>query len=284
MVTGNEKVGPHALACLLGLVGVGYLDHVTGNEIRLFPLYYVPIGWAAWYGPTWLTVASVVGATVAWLVAALTSGLVYSQAFIWPLNTAVQLLAFGVLGALLVGLKRRLAREVRAGRYDALTTVLNKRGFEEAAAKTFGALEPDEDRAVFVFVDLDNFKQVNDTQGHDAGDAALVEAARLLRSSTRQRDAVARWGGDEFVLLLADTDLAHAETVLERLRSALQAEMTRRGWPITASIGALEVSTAGATLTDVLKAADTLMYEAKREKNKVVAGRYKPGQATALAP
>ncbi|MCA9533204.1 MAG: GGDEF domain-containing protein [Myxococcales bacterium] len=273
MASGAPRAWLHALLALSCVTLVGYLDHRTGNEIRLFPLYFLPIGWAAWYASTAVTGVVIASSTVAWVTAAYTSGMHYSEAYIWPVNALAQTVAFGSIGAMAIGLKRRLVHEIRSSREDVLTTVLNKRGFQEQTREFLSRL--DGDAAVFVFVDLDNFKQVNDEHGHDAGDVALIEAARLLRASTRHHDAVGRWGGDEFVLLLRETDLPTAERVLERLRVALETEMGKRGWPITASIGALEVRAPAPSIDEVVKAADRLMYRAKEKgKNCVVTAQF----------
>jgi diguanylate cyclase (GGDEF)-like protein len=131
-----------------------------------------------------------------------------------------------------------------------------------------------------MFLDLDNFKTVNDTHGHDVGDLLLAEVARRLTDSVRGADSVARLGGDEFVVLLSelDTDLAHsteqAGAVAEKIRAALVAPylltVTRTSEPVTtvehhcsASIGVVMFVNHQESQTDLMKWADAAMYQAK---------------------
>jgi diguanylate cyclase (GGDEF)-like protein len=272
VTTRPSLVALHTALSVLGLLAVATLDHITGTEIRIFPLYFVPIAWAAQNGPVRLTTFMVVASTVAWLVAARLSGLVYSQSYVWPVNVLSQLVAFASIGVLLVTLKRRLAREVAMSREDGLTGLLNLRGFSEEAKGLLARMERSGRPAVFAYIDLDNFKAVNDQHGHDAGDRALTEVAGVLRSGTRKGDVVGRLGGDEFVVALHDVDLELAGEILERLRVSLVAKMRGRGWPITASVGALLVASPAPTLDEVLRVSDDLMYSAKGAgKNRVIA-------------
>ena len=112
-----------------------------------------------------------------------------------------------------------------------------------------------------LFIDLDGFKQVNDTLGHAAGDAVLKLVAEVLRGTLRQGDVVARLGGDEFCALLADA--AGARPLGERLRLALAERLGREGYAVTASIGALRFASPPASAEAALAAADGLMYAAK---------------------
>jgi diguanylate cyclase (GGDEF)-like protein len=120
------------------------------------------------------------------------------------------------------------------------------------------------------YLDLDNFKAVNDQHGHHAGDRALTKTAAILREHSRASDLVARLGGDEFALFLSDTGRDSAERSLERLRGMVESAMAEQGWPITASVGAITYLNAPATLDAAVHAADAMMYRAKqRGKNRV---------------
>lgn len=119
-----------------------------------------------------------------------------------------------------------------------------------------------------LMIDADGFKTINDTYGHDAGDAVLQRLARELRHSVRSDDIVCRLGGDEFLAILPDTSQSGALQLAETIRSNVAALRVAAGggyWPGSVSIGVVAVTTAMADITDLLKAADDAVYRAKRD-------------------
>ncbi|HKC45684.1 MAG TPA: GGDEF domain-containing protein, partial [Burkholderiales bacterium] len=118
------------------------------------------------------------------------------------------------------------------------------------------------------YIDCDGFKRVNDLQGHGAGDALLRAAGATLAAGIRRTDRAARIGGDEFALLLPETDAPACGIVLEQLRSRLRGAMDARGWPVTFSVGAAVLTRGGTAPAKALTFADELMYRVKeRGKN-----------------
>ena len=115
-----------------------------------------------------------------------------------------------------------------------------------------------------MYIDLDNFKQVNDSQGHTAGDDLLRAVAQLMKSALRKTDVAARIGGDEFALLLTETGEDEALLALSHLRSKLHAAMSAANWPVTFSVGAVAFITPPASADQAIKLADTAMYEVKQ--------------------
>ncbi len=156
---------------------------------------------------------------------------------------------------------------------DALTGTLNRRGLQDAMQREMARAERNQQPLSVAILDLDNFKQLNDTYGHQAGDEALVHLSKVIKKALRPTDTVARYGGEEFVILFSDTPLAQAVEVTKRL----QRELTRRFFLhnnerllITFSAG---VSTwrAGDSQEVALARADKAMYQAKLQgKNRVV--------------
>ena len=143
---------------------------------------------------------------------------------------------------------------------DALTGLANHRSFHEtmrglAAARPAGF--------ALVLADIDDFKELNDTRGHVAGDDALREVGVLLRRGMRPADSVFRIGGEEFALLLPETTKANARTVCRRLQRSL-AGIDLGGWRLTLSFGVASWPGDGSDLRDLLQAADAALYEAKR--------------------
>lgn len=113
-----------------------------------------------------------------------------------------------------------------------------------------------------VMMDLDNFKRYNDTYGHVAGDRALAAMGRVLGHNTRRMNLSARWGGEEFIAILSDTDAEGAVMFVHRVRKTLRAASVKGG-PLTFSAGVAEYAPGMASTDDLLNAADQAMYEAK---------------------
>lgn len=140
---------------------------------------------------------------------------------------------------------------------DVLTGLFNRRGFEELLASEEQRCQKYGNEACILSIDLNGLKQVNDEQGHAAGDALIRSAADAMRAATRRSDVVARIGGDEFVILAVDCNLASGEELAERIRTQCRAGR------ISAAIGlARRLSPLG--LNGAVNAADASMYEAKR--------------------
>lgn len=155
---------------------------------------------------------------------------------------------------------------------DAKTGLLNMRGWSEAAARAFERTRRSRGQLALLMIDLDYFKWINDTYGHPAGDEVILTVGRLLQKIVRPADVVGRFGGEEFVVLLLDTQLPAAERAAERVRSAiadLEIRTTgRRGAATTitnrtTSVGVAVYPDHGSTLDDLLHAADAAVYEAK---------------------
>jgi Amt family ammonium transporter len=169
---------------------------------------------------------------------------------------------------------RQLHRQLRyQATHDALTGMINRREFEQRIERLLESFEGASPDAVLCFLDLDQFKVVNDTCGHGAGDELLRQIAEILRNYLRQRDTLARLGGDEFGILLEHCPLSEAFRVANSIREAVQE--FRFAWDdkrfsIGVSIGLVDLQDTGRTLQDVLSAADAACYVAKEQgRNRV---------------
>ena len=172
------------------------------------------------------------------------------------------------------GIARDVTAEVEAQRaleyqalHDSVTGLLNRVALTDRLGQAIAALERQPGRFAVLFLDIDNFKLINDTLGHDVGDQALVELSHRLRRVARRADTIARYGGDEFVLvcnaLRDDEDvLTIAERVIAQVGAPL--ELAAHTFAVTASIGAVLCTDAGADPSELLEHADLAMYEAKR--------------------
>jgi diguanylate cyclase (GGDEF)-like protein len=147
---------------------------------------------------------------------------------------------------------------------DLLTGLLNRRGLEERAATLFGDVQNEKRPLSVLFADLDGFKGINDALGHHVGDVVLRKVAGLINSSIRESDVAARYGGDEFVVIMPDTDLRHATLVAERLQAAV-AQWARSGEVnLSLSIGMGAAPEHGQELAALLERVDGAMYLSKQ--------------------
>ena len=171
---------------------------------------------------------------------------------------------------------QRLYRELeRRSTHDGLTDVLNRAGFDERfSAECQSAIELDMPLALLL-VDVDFFKQVNDTHGHQVGDRVLQVVAGLLGETLRPDDVVARYGGEEFAIILPETDEQSAMAIAQRLLTAIENASIKEGdgedISVTVSIGCASHQEHGMTPEDFVKNADAALYEAKQTgRNRVV--------------
>ncbi|KAF1021376.1 MAG: Response regulator PleD [Paracidovorax wautersii] len=177
--------------------------------------------------------------------------------------------AIKLKNAILSGLnlvQRKITRLNHESLTDALTGLVNRRGMDE----TLKAWEQAGTPFAVATIDIDHFKSINDTHGHDVGDQILAFLAERMRQSARGVDVLCRNGGDEFTLLLPDTRAREAARVCERLAAAVAQEEAAPGIGITLSMGVADFDGSSARVEEALKAADVALYQAKaRGRNQI---------------
>ncbi len=168
---------------------------------------------------------------------------------------------------------RRYEEVQTEARTDSLTGLANRRALDAAVVRAISRARRDAAVCAVLFIDIDHFKDINDTLGHAVGDAVLKRVGRGLRDRLRRGDLLARYGGEEFVALLSDTDLDAALRVAETLRrriATLDFDALTAGLPVRVSIGVAQLSSDRMSATSLVSAADAAMYEAKRQgRNRV---------------
>ena len=147
---------------------------------------------------------------------------------------------------------------------DHLTGLANRRRFERQLEREVARVERFGHPFTLLMIDIDSFKNVNDTFGHDAGDDVIRRLSKVLREGTRGIDLAARIGGEEFAVLLVETSKDGGVEVAERLRASIKSLEIPRAGHITASFGVAECPSHAQTAAELLKAADVALYEAKR--------------------
>jgi diguanylate cyclase (GGDEF)-like protein len=259
---------PKALLSLLGFAlipGVGILDYLTGYEIAFSLFYLIPISLLTWVTGRLLGTAACVAGAAVWLIADLMAGSSYSHPAIYAWNTFIRLSFFLIVTLLLSALRRSLEIERELAHKDYLTGAMNSRFFFEFLQMEIDRFRRYERPFSLAYIDLDNFKAVNDRFGHMAGDQVLRTVVGHTKSRLRKTDVVARLGGDEFALLLPETDQESAKVAISKIQGSLLQEMQKNRWPITLSIGVLTCTAAPPTRDELVRMADDLMYTAKRE-------------------
>ena len=185
-----------------------------------------------------------------------------------------------VLGAVVAGsleMSWQFAEVDKRARTDSLTGLWNRMHFGEQLTRTLGEADRYDHPVSLVLVDIDHFKRVNDTWGHEAGDTVLRQVARILQDGVRAVDICVRYGGEEIAMLLAQTDSAHAVEVAERLRARIASAPIRHGpaeIPVTASFGVATYPETVKVRDQLFPSADKALYIAKHEGRNCV--RAKP--------
>ena len=255
--------------CLMGLLAISALVGIT-RPMLLTPIFYIwPMMLAAHYFPrrqVWiasLVMASSFGAALLFWAEPVQRLAVF----------AVTLSMVAVVVVVLRSLREQntalVARLTELAVRDPLTGVLNRAAFEDRLRSEVARSARQGRPYALAVLDLDHFKQVNDRFGHAAGDRALKRVCALVGETIRATDVFARVGGEEFALLMCDTDPSGAERAAEKLRMGIEREARAETMPLTISIG-LAVGH-GTDADEVLLAADRALYEAKRRgRNRVV--------------
>lgn len=261
---------------LLGIGGSAILtliiyvaNDLTPPQIRLALLYLVPVLVATWYEGIWWGVAFTLLAMALRLVVEVEqqAGMTVALSFVNQLSFAA------VAGIAMVTFRHLRATQEQLSRLatnDPLTNLVNARAFSARLTQELERNRRYPRPLALLYLDLDDFKVINDSHGHQTGDAVLRLVAEAMRSSVRQADVVGRLGGDEFAVLMPETDAALADAAARRLAGGLRTVF--KGTPtVTASIGVVSCSTPDSTADELLRRADQAMYEAKRAgKDRVV--------------
>lgn len=170
-------------------------------------------------------------------------------------------------------LKTALDHEKEIARRDPLTGVNNRFAFEERASRALRRAKRRRQPLTVAFIDCDNFKEVNDKFGHEAGDELLKVIGQTLLKSVRPTDLVARLGGDEFAVIFNGASGSTAHVAVRRLKQVLNEEIHARGFDVTLSIGVATFNTVPEGLKDLIRVADRLQYSAKKTgKNAIIYG------------
>jgi len=269
---------------LIGVSATGLADYLSGFELSLSVFYLAPVAVSAWYAGRYAGLGIALLSAATWLAADIGAGSAYSHPAIAVWNATMHLTVFVLTSALLSALRLRLLAESARARTDPLTGVLNARAFAEQLGYSLALAQREGTPLTLAYVDLDDFKQINDRYGHTQGDRVLVAVGQTLQEATRRTDIAARLGGDEFVLILPDTDRIGAESLIRKFSQKLRIALDATGSGVTCSIGAVTFASPPLSVTQAIDAADRLMYRVKKRGKNAMAFELAAGQESPLSP
>jgi diguanylate cyclase (GGDEF)-like protein len=252
------------------MLGVAVADYFSGERYTVYVLYFPVVAMSCWLLGLRAALIFSFFSSILWIVDdvfAPPEPIPYLAKY-WQAVT--RFVVFASFAYVLSRLRSTMHREYQLSHFDELTGLLNRASLFENGQRDVSRCRRAERPLTAVFVDLDQFKQVNDRFGHAEGDRVLRGVADAIRESTRDTDLTARIGGDEFVIVSPEMDYEAAEFFTGRLQNQLRVAMQRGGWPVTFSIGAATFLYPPPLLDDVVKVADDLMYDVKHKQKDAV--------------
>jgi diguanylate cyclase (GGDEF)-like protein len=268
-----EKAGKPfwVIVGILLLLTVAFLDFETGTELSFSIFYLIPIFLFTWMVNGNIGIAIACISSGLWLFIEVISAPQYSSSFIYFWNAIIRL-GFFLLPVLLI---RSLEQEKKHARTDFLTDALNTRSFHDVAQRELDRSIRYQRPFTVAFIDIDNFKTINDTFGHTFGDKVLRAISHNIQRNIRKTDIIARVGGDEFAILLPEVDSDTARAAISKMQQKMMEEMITNKWPVTFSIGVITLNAPQFTVDEIIGMADKMMYSVKNHgKNDVKYATY----------
>jgi len=250
---------------------LGFLDYnsdtITGVDYTLAFFYLLPVSFVAWFSGRNAGMSISVFCVLT-KMAVLPASVKKFSLVIWENSTS---LAFFLVTTLLIVKIRQLLEQERVlSRTDHLTGAVNARAFLELLTNEIYRQDRHYHPFGLAYIDIDNFKEINDNLGHAAGDIVLKTVVATISDNLRRTDTIARLGGDEFGILFPDTDAEAGPSAINKIREQLQICMMHNNIPVTFSIGLITCPEPPDSANEVITLVDSLMYEVKKNgKNSV---------------
>jgi len=243
---------------------IGYIRYLTGPELALSLFYLFPIFLVTWHIGLWAGLTISFASAISWLIADVMMLHAFSSVLIPYINETFRLVVFIIITYTIHQLKITLENHKELAEKDPLTLLSNRRTFYNLSNMELKKAKRYHTPISFLYMDLDNFKEINDHFGHETGDILLQSVASTLKNSVRSIDNIVRLGGDEFGILLSETDAESAKLVTQKIEMKLRKLMSDNHWPLTVSTGVITFKTLPESVDEMVKEADAQMYVAKK--------------------
>ncbi len=249
------------------IILLGLFRTSTEAEFAFASAAIIPVVLVSWVnGFAWACAVAVLAA-IMWVFSDHMTAREFSSDWIPFVNGSTRFATYLFVAYLTAITRKALAEQTELATLDALTGLPNRRSFVSAGkAELLRAIRYSRPLAV-IFIDLDDFKALNDAEGHETGDTALKAVAFSLRKSLRETDHVARLGGDEFVVLLPEISENQASHAANKIAAKIASSLLPYA-PVSASIGVAWFEKPQGEFSDMLVAADKLMYEVKHDEKR----------------
>ena len=258
------------LVGLLLILFISILDYMTIDNFEFDFFYLLPLFIVTWFISAKAGFTIAVLAVFSWEIA---NKILDQTSFSWSTdlwNTSIELAIFYSFVYVLSELKHNFRKLEELANEDPLTGVANRRAFNQVADTELNRSRRFGSPFSIVYIDIDNFKAVNDSRGHNAGDAVLKKIATALRQNCRNIDTVARLGGDEFAILLPETNVEDTKKTVKRMKKLLNKFATDNQGAATFSIGIVAFSEPPTSTEEMIGIADKSMYFVKNQgKNSI---------------
>jgi diguanylate cyclase (GGDEF)-like protein len=239
---------------------LGIVDYLNVEEFTLTLFYLMPVSFVAWFAGRNAGIALALVTTLTWMVANKHTSIDFFT--MWEVTTSLG--CFLIISILFSKLRQMFDNEQKLSRTDHLTGVTNRRAFLQLLDNEIMRQGRSKQPLTLAYIDLDNFKAINDSFGHSKGDYILQLLAGTLTQSLRKTDVIARLGGDEFTILLPGMDQLAAQTVIPKIQEHFQNNINQLKPEVTLSIGVLTCLQPPDSADEMIKLADNLMYEVKK--------------------
>jgi len=254
------------MAGLFLVVVLGIVDKITGSEISFSIFYLIPIIFVTWFSKRWVGIFISGASAIAWLMADLMAGQIYSHWIIPYWNAIMRFSIFLINVYVLSRLKDTLELERMLSRIDSLTGITNGKYFIELLNSEL--IRSNNLSFTMAYMDLDNFKTVNDRFGHSEGDIVLSTVASIIRNNIRTTDSVGRLGGDEFAILFPEMGAEESQGVIPKIHKSLLDAILENKWGITISMGVGTFKGSNFNAEEILTLTESLMYSVKNAGKK----------------